>query len=49
MAFVKNIRSRTYRVKYMTMEQFQEVLHQSRYEKIRIDNTRKHNRCLDWR
>lgn len=41
MAFVKNRRSRIYRVKYMTMEQFKEVLHQSRYEKIRIDSMRR--------
>lgn len=38
MAFVKNRRSRIYRVKYMSRYQFLEVLHQSRYEKIRIDN-----------
>lgn len=38
MAFVKNRRSRIYRVKYMSRYQFWEVLHQSRYEKIRIDN-----------
>lgn len=38
MAFVKNRRSRIYRIKYMSRYQFLEVLHQSRYEKIRIDN-----------
>ena len=49
MAFVKNIRSRTCRIKYMTMEQFKEVLHQSRYEKIRIDSMRRgHLSFVSW-
>lgn len=38
MAFINKRRVTTYRVKCMSRYQFQEVLHQSRYEKIRIDN-----------